>query len=286
MDREKIAILTETGGDIPLELMKEKNIELLPIYIHTKDTSYVDRVELSSEKLYEILKTEIPKTSMPSTGEILEIFKRLEEEGYNKFVVITISSALSGYSNMVKMALKENGYSEEDYTVVDTKHIGLASGMIVLEAAEMREKGMSFSEIKEELKNAPEWTKEFFSLETLKFLIAGGRLGKVQGYFGELLQIKPIISCGPDGVYYNAAKVRGQKRSYRKICDLVREFADGKSEYALAFCYGGDRSHIDEVKEMMADMIDGAKYVLEGEISASLGVHTGPGLFGIAVYAR
>ena len=110
-----------------------------------------------------------------------------------------------------------------------------------------------------------------------------GRIGKVSGILGSALNIKPIISCNEDGIYYTVAKVRGRKQSIQKLIDMTREKLGQHKNYYLSICHGDDYEEMLLMKEQLKDLVAGAKIYAEGQISPVLGVHTGPGLLGVGI---
>ena len=91
MNDNKLAILTDSAPDVPLSLAEELGIEVIPLYIHIKETSFRDVFEISPKELYDKLEEEIPTTSIPSYGEIGDVYDRLKEEGFEEFLVVNIS---------------------------------------------------------------------------------------------------------------------------------------------------------------------------------------------------
>ncbi|MDF2911841.1 MAG: Fatty acid-binding protein, partial [Sporolactobacillus laevolacticus] len=166
----------------------------------------------------------------------------------------------------------------------DTKNIAIGSGFCSIYAAQLVEKQVGFEEI---VKNVEEKIKSshiYYSLQTLHYLVKGGRIGRVEGLLGSILQIKPIISCDETGIYYTVEKVRGRKQSINKLMELVQEKLKDKKNYYLAICHGYAQEEADKIKEKMQPYIDKATLFVEGQISPALGVHTGPGLIGIGYF--
>ena len=100
---QKIAIITDSCADIPQELIQKYGIHVLPLIIRTADgREYRDGVDITAAQVYELLKTEIPKTSLPSSDDALALFQRLRDEGYTHAIAIMLSSGLSGTANMIR----------------------------------------------------------------------------------------------------------------------------------------------------------------------------------------
>jgi len=282
MNENKIAILTDSGSDVPRFFSERYHIYQMPLSINYKDKSYLDGVDITPEYVYDNLKHEIPHTSLPSLGEIQEIIERIVADGFNQIIIPVISSRLSGTFRAVQLVCEELGHIKT--AVIDTKNIALASGFFSIYAAQLLEQNLSFEEIVKKLESKIDKSHIYYSLHTLQYLIKGGRLGRVDGILGSMLQIKPIISCDPDGVYYTVEKVRGRKQSLQKTMELVQNKIKDTKNYYLTICHGYAQEEADQIKEKMQPFIAKATLFMEGQISPALGVHTGPGLVGIGYF--
>lgn len=282
MNDQRIAILTDSCSDVPQDMLERFYIYEVPLSINYKDRSYRDRIEISPQEVYENLDKEIPHTSLPSTGEIEAIIEKIIADGYNQIIIPVISSGLSGTYEAIRMVCNE--FKSIKTAVIDTKNIAIASGFFSIYAAQLIEKQLSFEEIVKKMQNKVEKSHIYYSLQTLQYLMKGGRIGRVEGMLGSMLQIKPIISCDENGIYYTVAKVRGRKQSINKLIDIVQDGLKGKKNYYLAICHGYAQEEADKVKEKMKPYIEKAALYMEGQISPALGVHTGPGLVGMGYF--
>ena len=283
MNKEKIAVLTDSGSDVPDELVQKYNIKIIPLKIIYKDGEYIDKVTITADQVYERLDQEIPKTSLPDGATIKEILDDIKKEGYEKVVAVTISSGLSGTFNMVRMIAEE--YEGLDIFPVDTKNIGIASGLTAIFAATEIEKGTTWPLLKEKIRKQLPKTSVFFHVPSLEYLQKGGRIGLVASVVGSILNLKPIISCNEEGIYYTVAKVRGKSKSIAKTIELAKEFIGDSKEYNLAVAYGGEKAkdEADRVAKELEQVLPNSKSLIKGQISPALGVHTGPGLIGIGI---
>lgn len=282
MNENKIAVLTDSGSDVPQNILDKFGIYQLSLGINYKDKSYRDRIDITPEEVYERLTEEIPRTSLPTLGEIREMLEKIAADGYTHVIIPVISSGLSGTYNAIRQVCSEfNGIIT---AVIDTKNIALGSGFLSVYAAQLTEKNLSFDEIVAKVENKIKDSHIYYSIQTLQYLIKGGRLGRVEGIIGSMLQIKPIIACDEDGIYYTVAKVRGRKQSINKLMEIVQDILKDKKNYYLTICHGYAKEEADMVKEKMKTYIDNAALFMEGQISPSLGVHTGPGLIGIGCF--
>lgn len=282
MNENNIAILTDSCSDVPRNLLERFHIYQLALSINYKDKSYLDGIDITPEYVYENLKNEIPHTSLPSLGEIQDTIEKIVADGFNQIIIPVISTRLSGTYNAVQIVCE--GFENIKTVVIDTKNIALGSGFFSIYAAQLVEKKVDFEEIVKKLEDKIERSHIYYSLQTLHYLIKGGRLGRVEGVLGSVLQIKPIISCDEDGVYYTVEKVRGRQQSIQKLIEIVQNKIKDKKNYYLTICHGYAQEEADKIKEKMQSYIANATLYMEGQISPALGVHTGPGLVGIGYF--
>ena len=276
---KRIALITDSTSDLPREIQEKYNIEVLPLHVIYKDAEYRDGVDITPEEVYNSLSREVPSTSLPSTGKILELFQRLKEEGYRDVLSIHISSGLSGTYSMIKN-LEENAKQIGlRLHVIDSKSISMGLGFLVIKAAQLIESKTPLNEIIKTLERFKREVKVFFVLKSLEYLKKGGRIGLVEGTLGDMLSIKPIISVNSEGIYYTIAKIRGRKGSIRKLIEIVKG-AIGKSRVRVAVMHGNALDEAMEILNSIKDEVN-TTYIFAGQVGPVVGVHTGPGLVGI-----
>lgn len=281
MNDQKIAILIDSGSDVPPNLVEKYNLYVLPLKIVYKDGEYLDGVNISAKEVYAKLKTEIPTTSLPSGSDINDLFDKIKSDGYEKVLAVCISSGLSGTYNNVRLMGDE--YKELDVFTLDTKNIAIASGFSAIQAAEYIKDGMDWNTLTKTISRDIKNSKVFFYVDTLEYLQKGGRIGLVASVLGSALNLKPIISCNEDGIYYTVSKILGKKRSIKKAIDLAMDFAKTGEKYNVAIVHGDGEEEANKIKKSMLPSLPHCNIFVEGQISPALGVHTGPGTVGIAI---
>ncbi|GFH41072.1 DegV family protein [Lactococcus insecticola] len=279
MTTEKIAILADSGCDVPENLLQADNLYTIPLKIIYKDAEYTDKLDITAEEIYAKLPTEIPKTSLPSGTVINQIFEKIISDGYKKLIVVTISSGLSGTFNAVRLAAEN--FPALDTFLFDTKNIGIGAGVHAIRAAELAAAGRDFNTITATLQNGVDKSKIFFSVPTLEYLQKGGRIGLVSSIVGNVLNLNPIISCNAEGIYYTVAKSRGRKKSLDKSIKLVKNYVADHEKVRLLVAHGGAEDEARTLEQELKLAIPQAREVLFGQISPALVVHTGPGLIGL-----
>jgi DegV family protein with EDD domain len=277
---EKIALITDSASDISIEMINENNIKLLPFKVIYSDGEYEDRIEITPQMMYDRLKTEIPKTSLPSIEKITNAFKEAIAEGCTHAIIITISAAFSGTYNAVRLVSED--FPELKTFIFDSKTLTMAEGAMVLEVAKLIKQGKSFEEIIEILPTYREKIDLFFTIDTLEYLQKGGRIGKVAGTVGDLLNLKPIITVADDGTYRTAAKARGSKQAVSKLTDIFKGYLE-KGKYKAWILDGNGLDKVQNLYEAIKDLPNVVECEITGTIGPALGVNTGPGLVGLAI---
>lgn len=277
---EKIAIITDSGCDLNKETLEQNQIHILPLRVIYNDREYLDKVTITPEELYHSLKTEHPSTSLPDMGYAEKLLTKLQEEGYTDLIFIAVSEALSGTLNCIRL-LSEN-YPKLHFHLFDGKTVGFPIGAMALQISKLVKKGYSIETIHTLFPKIRDNTKGYIAVDTLEFLIKGGRISALKGTLGEVLHIKPIISSNNEGLLYPYTLVRGRKRSIAKLKEILLEhLANGPCK---VWVLHGDAEV--EAKKLIEDFktLTGITHLSLEVIGAAMGVHTGPGVVGFCVF--
>lgn len=279
--KNKVAILVDSGTEVPQELIEKYQMYVIPLKIIYKDRVYTDKVDITPEEIYQRLPQEIPGTSLPDGETITKIFEQIKQDGYEKILAVTISSGLSGTYNIVRLIAQQQ--EELEAYVLDTKNIGIGAGFSAIQAAKWLEEGMEWSLLIERLNELVKQTKVFFNVATLEYLQKGGRIGLVASILGTALKLNPIISCNDEGIYYTVGKARGRKKSLDRTVSYVKERVGTAKVFNLAVAHGDAKEEATEMMARLKEEFPQAQQIYFGQISPALVVHTGPGLLGVGV---
>ena len=285
MNEQRIAVITDSGTDTPADFVAAHDVRVIPLRINYSDgSSYENGVDITAEDVVRRFDEEIPSTSLPSPMKIRDTFEQARRDGYVGAVVVTISSGLSATNETMNMVARQM----EDFpvVVVDTKSIGVAAGLVVMEAVRQVEAGMPLDRIGSVLGALSERTRVYFSVQKLDFLRKGGRISEAVYRVGSVLNIKPVLMCDErEGKYVIAKKARGWQRALDTQVKLLVENAARWGRVRLAVCtfdpvLRGEL--VARVRERVGAVAEIVEFVSCG-ISADLLVHTGPTLVGMAV---
>lgn len=281
MNRQKIAILTDSCADVPAHMAKTEPIFIVPLKITYSEGSYSDGVDITARQVYQRLPAEIPKTSLPDGATITQALQQIKDEGYEKVLAIIFSSGLSGTYQMVELIGEE--FPGLEVAAFDTKSGSLGTGATVLQAAEYLRQGKTWEELLSLIPRLIKNTTVFFSVDTLEYLQKGGRIGRITWVAGTMLNIKPILTFAPSGELTSIAKVRGRKASIERLCDLVYEKYTPGSRVNIMTAHGDAPQDGELVKKVLLSRIPAFVHHYESEIDCTLGVYVGPHLLGAGI---
>ena len=272
---EKIKIITDSTLDLPLDLIKEKDIEVLPLLINFGEESYLDGVEINTREMLDRIAKEniLPTTAQVTPNRFEEVFKKYLDEGY-KIVTLTISSEMSGTYQSACIA--KNMLDTDDIVVIDSRNVTSGLGVLVLKACEFRDNGDNIFEIEEKIKSIIPKVKSSLSFESLENLVRGGRLSKAAGAIGSVLGLRLILEV-KDGQMAVKDKVRGSKKALKKV---ISDFESANVDFDSPIV-------IDEI--LNEEIFEGLKKYFEeknieyvhGIVGCTVGIHSGTRACGI-----
>lgn len=280
MSKKKIAIVTDTTCDLSDEVLKLNNIYMVPMQIVYETRSYRDRMEITADKVYGLLDKEVPKSSLPLPDDVKKILDQIVDEGYTDILYISISAGLSGTYNLIRLLAQE--YTKLNIEVVDSTNLSMGLGFLVLEAAKVVQKTGDIKSAIQRITTVRKTMSTMFVLNTLEYLRKGGRIGRVEGTVGNLLNIKPVIAVNDEGVYYTVSKGKGFKRAVGTMVDELKKRYEGK-KVSIAVVYGEQIEGAKQLLEQLKEKLNIATSYIT-QVSPVLGVHTGPGLLGVIAF--
>lgn len=275
----KIALITDSTCGLPKEYVDKYNVKVASLKVLYKDKEYIDAVTITPEEVYSKLEEELPTTSMPSVQDVKSLYNELEAEGYTHAIVLPVSSGLSGTINSFRLASED--FSNINTFIFDTKILSMAVGLIVLEVGKMIEENKDFDYICNRIPKIRENLWMYFTVDTLEYLIKGGRIGKVTGGIGQLLNLKPIITMDENGSYTNHSKIRGSKQAFNKLSSLATSILD-KGKGKVIVMTGTMHEEANKLKELLENHIN-TTFMYKGTITPAVGIHSGPRLLAVAV---
>ena len=267
-----VKVVTDSTADLPPQVAEELAITVVPEYLRFGHESYRDVVDISHDEFYRRLEsTKIhPTTSQPTPDDFAAVYRQLSQQT-REIVSIHVSARLSGTCNSALQG-KNIAATGCDISIVDSKALSMGLGLPVLLAARMAKAGVGLQKIVDEVQLAIENTRLYGTLDTLKYLLKGGRIGKTKALLGSVLNVKPVLTIR-DGELVPIGNVRSRARGIDKLFELAGT-VPGVQELAVVYTTTPDEAL--GLKNRLHAAYENVQIHLS-RLGPALGVHGGPG---------
>ena len=275
----KIAVITDSSSNLSLDyISKQQNLKMTPLMISFDGDFHRDLIEVDYKTVYSKLDETKVTSSLPSLEDFDNAINEFKKDGYTDIIVITISSGLSGTFNSFNTASRE--YDGVDIHMYDSKTLSMALGYMVKKAIASIAEDKSVARVIADLNQLRyEDSIALFTVETLKYLRQGGRIGKVEGTIGDLLNVKPVIFVNDEGVYETKSKGFGISRTLISMRnELEKKF--GQELIDVTIHYGNNTAKAENLKMKIKSKFNVNSIELV-QLTPVLGIHTGPNMFAI-----
>lgn len=225
--------------------------------------------------------TSLPTTSQPSPAEFSAAYRDLANEGCDEIVVITLSAALSGTYESAMLAAKD---APVPIRVVDGRKASQCTALIVQSAAAARDAGADAEQVEARATQVARSSRLFFLLDTLEYLVKGGRAGRATGLAASLLNIKPVLEVNSDGIIEPFKKVRGRQQAVAALALHVADESRTIGRLRVAVLHASIEGEGEELETALSQAGADIEIVSRGVIGAVIGTYTGPGAVGVAYY--
>ena len=298
-EQKKYRIVSDGDCDLPVEMVKELGIDVVPFYVSFDDTNYYrENIDIGIREFYDRMVNEptvFPKSSMPSIQDYMDVFEPIVERG-EAVICICITMKFSGSfqsaTQAKQMILEE--HPDAEITIIDSTLDTVCQGIYVLEAVKMWEKGISYEECVKRLYAMRGSGRIFFTVGNIEYLKHGGRIGKLSGLAGTVLGIKPLITL-KEGEIFPSGITRSRTKSMQKVIDMLLEYLHGECQnewekYSLCIGYGYDIEESKTFRDMALERLHKEGILVENiktfQIGATIGVHTGPYPLGFGIVKK
>ena len=280
----KVAILTDSGADIPEAILSELNIHVVPIVINFGQETYLDKVSISSEEFHHLIKTHKahPTTSQPSLGDFHRQYQYLSTH-FDSIVALHVPNKLSGtMSASQKAAEKVSGHA--DIVVLDSLNGAAGQGLIVMRAAEAAKAGYTGKEIATLVKEVIPKTDFYFAISNLTFLARSGRVSEKITTLFNYFKLKPLLHFTHEGKMKLAGIVFGQNNFSRKMLKIAKRKIKFDKEYRVIVTHTDCKKTAQKLEKMIKkEFSQQIEQIFILPLGASLSAHSGPGALGIAI---
>jgi len=284
----KVGIVTDTVNCLPDDLIKEYGIKEVSVVLVIDGKAHRDKVDISLDQIMEKLPllAAVPTTDAPPPGDFIAAFDELAAGGCDAAVAVLVSKALSGTNQSAEVAKKEYQEKHPDFRIdiVDSKTGAGAEGFLVLEAARTAAAGKTADEVVAVVEAMLPRVTYLTALDTMKYLIKGGRAPKL-AVIGDVLNVKPIISNNKEtGMVDNVGRERGKKKAMLKMVDLISEMADASKPMHVMVHYTDSIADGEELKRLVSERYT-CQELFMTPYAAVMSCHTGP-VLSLSFYAE
>jgi DegV family protein with EDD domain len=272
-----IKVVTDSGADISPDVAKELGITVVPVYIYFGNKVYKDGVDIGPDELYKRLVEDplYPTTTQPMPADFAKAYTGLSKDA-DAIVSIHLPEKVSGTCNAALQGI-EIAKPKCEVHVVDSFSVSVGLGIIAMAAARVANAGGNSAEVLEETKKAISQTQIRGLLDTLQYLLKGGRITKAKALVGTLLKVKPILT-----MRYGEIIQAGMARSYAKGIEQLFEFVKNHPDLQeVAIAHSTVPEEAKTLKKRIAPII-GEEHIQMSRLGAGLGVHGGPGTLIVA----
>lgn len=281
-----IRIITDSASDLPTDYIRQHNLHVIPTPVVIDDVDYFDGKTIHTEEFYYILddiKRDV-KTYHINPAMFTEAFLPYAKAG-DSIIYLCFSTGIAGTYNAANIA-KNNlleDYSDFDLTIIDSKSASAGFGLVVSKLVTMLEKGASKEEIIEAADYFISHIRHVFTVQTLAYLIKGGRLTRLKGTLAETLDMKPVLVVNEEGALAVIKTVRGRKKSLRYLIDYAKENIYQPEAQTVALCHGEDMKSLTFVNNMVQETFH-PKDTIISVVGCAIGAHTGRGIVGFCFF--
>lgn len=275
-------IVTDRACDISDFQTQGLKINYIPLKLTLDGKSYSSGEDLTSDQFYDLLETsnDLPTTSLPSAGIFAEIYRKLAQTDPD-ILSIHVSSGLSGTFESAQLGAEM--VPEANVTLWDSQTLSAPLAWQVEVAAKAVRAGKPLPEILDLLTYVRKGTEGMFTLDSLKYLIHGGRISHLKGLVASVLHIRPLIAVDKvTGKYYTLSQERTLRRAINKLAETVEKFYPVGSRVRVQLLHARNPDALDPLKEAVEKLYQ-CEWVPTVAIGPILGAHTGPTLIGLCV---
>lgn len=276
-----MVIITDSASDLPQEIKNAYGLRVIPTPVLIDGVDYLDGETLEAEEFYRIQsegKAEI-KTYHINPDMFEQAFRPYAEAG-DQVLYLCFSTGIAATYNAANLALEtlKEEFPDFDLTIVDSRCASAGFGLFVTYLLDLQKKGAGKETLVEAAMFYREHIRHIFTVETLDYLIKGGRISKTKGGIAKTLDIKPILTVNKEGSLEIYKLVRGRKKSLSALVAFLMQEGERPDAQRIAICHG---AALDAVEIVLRQAGDRIKDTLVTQVGCAIGAHTGKGIVGI-----
>ncbi len=283
VDKNTIALVTDSTCGLPQDELEKYNVNIVPVRMSFGGEHFIDGVTITAEEFYKKLETENehPTTSQPAPGDFKRMFEFLASH-YKTILSVHLAGSLSG--TLQSAVSMKRHFPDQDLRFVDSNNLSIGLGLIIREVAKKIQSGETIEKIIDFAESVKLRVKLFAAVDTVEYLVKGGRVSKLKGGLANLLKKVPVLTVTDEGKVEKLGTA-GKGKQFDKLYEIFKKSAIEKSGYRFAVAH----SEALELAEKYAEKIKkdfSTEDVYVIEISPVLGVHFGPGALAITFLGK
>ena len=285
---KKYVIITDSSCDLTKEYREDKKIDYAKMMINWTDEkgenhddiADIDWQVLSSKEFYDIIRSGIRiYTAQVTMQNYLDAFEPHLKAGEDILYLACssgLSASLKTAQSLVDNELKEK-YPDRKVIIVDTLRAGMAQGLIVMRAQELKEEGKSLEEVAEIIEKEKYSYKEVGIPNTLSYLKRAGRVSAPAAFFGNMVGLKPILVFDEKGSNTAIEKAIGRKKAFARMAEIIRDdILDPTNQTIYLMNADCKQEDIDAFKACINEKIN-VKAIISLPLGPIIGASSGPG---------
>lgn len=266
-----VKVVTDSTSDLPPEIAEELGITIVPAYVHFGSQSYRDGVDITPEQIYERMSTGSvhPTTSSPAPGDFTDVYNRLSKET-DEIVCLTVTSKQSAIYEAA-MTGKQSFKGKSRVEVIDSQLVTMGLGLMAMLAAREARSGKTINGVLDAVRSAIPRTHGMATLDTIKYVVKGGRLGRGSGLLGSLVKVKPLLEI-KDGWIKLCGVTRTRSVGMERLCQCAMRHLPIED---AAVVHSNALREAESLAERIRSLSPQTCPAI-AKLSSALGVHGGP----------
>ncbi|MBI1877912.1 MAG: DegV family protein [Chloroflexi bacterium] len=276
-----IKIVTDSTCDLPPAWFSQFHLTVVPINIQFGLETFHEGQTIDPETFYRRINTEgvLPTTSQPSVGEFCQAYQNLAADG-SEILSIHLTSKLSGTWQSATLAARQLQDTVK-VSVVDSLTGSVGLGLMVREAAQLAEAGLTVAEIVARLEARRPNINVFIMLKDLRYARMSGRVGRLHELLASLLNVKPIVGVD-QGALVPLERARSRQKGFERMIAMATERI-GEAPVHLGLAHALAPGKAEALLALAQNRLN-CQDVFIADLALSLAVHFGPGTVGFATY--
>jgi DegV family protein with EDD domain len=280
LSTDNTAVVLDSTADLPDASERHSNWRTVHLYVRFGDEVFREYVELSAEEFYRRLRAapEPPRSSQPSPADFEAAFADLG--AYERIVCVLLPEQLSGTIKSARLAAEPLG---DKVLVVDSGAISGGAALLADCIQRRLERGTTADEIDALIERFRRERGLLFTVDTLDYLVRGGRVGKAAGLAGQLLSVKPVLTI-TDGEVTPLKRVRGRTKALAALADIFEESTRDHPTLHVGVAHADAERDVEDLSTRIRAKRPRASFDLVTVLGPVIGTHGGPGTLGLFWY--